>query len=613
MPTLLKRFLLGRPLPTTALPRERLGIPAALAVFSSDGLSSVAYATEEILLVLIVAGSAAAALSLPIGLAIAAVIFIVAASYSQTIHAYPGGGGSYVVSKENLGEHAGLVAGAALLIDYVLTVAVSAAAGVAAITSAIPRLHGAEVLLALIAVWMIALVNLRGVRESGAIFSVPTYGFIGAMYLLIGVGLLRVLQGDWHPPTHPLAGFGWDADLSTLVTSVGWFQILRAFAGGCVAVTGIEAISNGVQAFRPPEADNAVKAMRLERTMMYTMFGAITLLAFGFQAWPKEDETVLSQVAREVFGGGPLYYAVQATTATILLLAANTAYADFPRLASLLARDRFLPRQLANRGDRLVFSNGIVVLSALSSVLLVAFHGKTHLLIPLYAVGVFLAFTLSQTGMVVHWMGLRGERWIRSALLNGVGAVLTAVVLVVIAATKLTEGAWIVVLLLPCVILLFRKIRRHYLHVASQLTLEGFREEAPTGHTVVVPVSGIHRGVVTALHYAQAIASDVEVVTVGVDPVGTEQTRMQWAEYAPGVPLVVLDSPYRSVVQPIREYLENVKGRSARHLVTVVLPEFVPAHWWEHLLHNQTALALKAVLLYSKGTVVTSVPHHLAQ
>jgi amino acid transporter len=577
MPTLLKRFLLGRPLPTTALPRERLGIPAALAVFSSDGLSSVAYATEEILLVLIVAGSAAAALSLPIGLAIAAVIFIVAASYSQTIHAYPGGGGSYVVSKENLGEHAGLVAGA------------------------------------LIAVWMIALVNLRGVRESGAIFSVPTYGFIGAMYLLIGVGLLRVLQGDWHPPTHPLAGFGWDADLSTLVTSVGWFQILRAFAGCCVAVTGIEAISNGVQAFRPPEADNAVKAMRLERTMMYTMFGAITLLAFGFQAWPKEDETVLSQVAREVFGGGPLYYAVQATTATILLLAANTAYADFPRLASLLARDRFLPRQLANRGDRLVFSNGIVVLSALSSVLLVAFHGKTHLLIPLYAVGVFLAFTLSQTGMVVHWMGLRGERWIRSALLNGVGAVLTAVVLVVIAATKLTEGAWIVVLLLPCVILLFRKIRRHYLHVASQLTLEGFREEAPTGHTVVVPVSGIHRGVVTALHYAQAIASDVEVVTVGVDPVGTEQTRMQWAEYAPGVPLVVLDSPYRSVVQPIREYLENVKGRSARHLVTVVLPEFVPAHWWEHLLHNQTALALKAVLLYSKGTVVTSVPHHLAQ
>jgi amino acid transporter len=613
MSTLLKRLFVGKPLPTAAAPHERLGIPAALAVFSSDGLSSVAYATEEILLVLIAGGSAAAALSLPVGLAIVALVFIVAASYSQTIHAYPGGGGSYIVSKENLGEHAGLVAGAALLIDYVLTVAVSAAAGVAAITSAIPRLREYEVLLALIAVWVIALVNLRGVRESGAIFSAPTYGFIGAMYLVIGVGLLRVLQGDWHPPTHPLAGFGWNGDLGTLVSSVGVFQILRAFAGGCVAVTGIEAISNGVQAFRPPEADNAMKAMRLERTMMYTMFGAITLLAFGFQAWPKEDETVLSQIAREVFGGGPLYYAVQATTAMILLLAANTAYADFPRLASLLARDRFLPRQLANRGDRLVFSNGVLVLSALASVLLVAFHGETHLLIPLYAVGVFLAFTLSQAGMVAHWVALRGGGWVRSALLNGVGAVLTAVVLVVIAVTKFTQGAWIVVLLIPCIVMFFRKIRRHYLRVGSELTLEGFREEPPTGHTVLVPVSGIHRGVVTALHYAQAISSDVEAVTVSLDPGSTEQMRKGWAEYAPEVPLVVLDSPYRSVIGPIREYIEQVKGRSTRHLVTVVLPEFVPAHWWEHFLHNQTALALKATLLFSARTVVTSVPHHLSR
>ena len=612
MTTLLKRLFVGKPLPTAAAPHERLGIPAALAVFSSDGLSSVAYASEEILLVLIVGGSAAVALSLPVGLAIAALVFIVAASYSQTIHAYPGGGGSYIVSKENLGEPAGLVAGAALLIDYVLTVAVSAAAGVAAITSAIPRLHGHEVTLALVAVWVIALVNLRGVRESGAIFSVPTYGFIGAMYLLIGAGLLRVLQGDWHPPTHPLAGFGWEGDLGTLVGSVGMFQILRAFAGGCVAVTGIEAISNGVQAFRPPEADNAMKAMRLERTMMYTMFGAITLLAFGFQAWPKANETVLSQIAREVFGGGPLYYAVQATTAMILLLAANTAYAGFPLLASLLARDRFLPRQLANRGDRLVFSNGVLVLSALSSLLLVAFHGETHLLIPLYAVGVFLAFTLSQAGMVTHWVALRGQHWVRSALLNGVGAILTAVVLVVIAVTKFAQGAWIVVLVIPCIVLLFRRVRRHYLHVAGQLTLEGFREEPPTGHTVLVLVSGLHRGVVTALRYAQALSSHVEAVTVSLDPAATERLQAHWPAYAPEVPLIVLDSPYRSVVEPIREYVEKVKERSARHLVTVVLPEFILAHWWEHFLHNQTALILKTALRFSRRTVVTSVPHHVA-
>jgi hypothetical protein len=297
----------------------------------------------------------------------------------------------------------------------------------------------------------------------------------------------------------------------------------------------------------------------------------------------------------------------------ILLLAANTAYADFPRLASLLARDRFLPRQLANRGDRLVFSNGVLVLSALASVLLVAFHGETHLLIPLYAVGVFLAFTLSQAGMVRRWLRRRQPGWRRGVVINGVGAATTGLVLGVIAGTKFLQGAWIVILLILCIVLLFRKIRRHYLRVGSELTLEGFREEPPTGHTVLVPVSGIHRGVVTALHYAQAISSDVEAVTVSLDPGSTEQMRKGWAEYAPEVPLVVLDSPYRSVIGPIREYIEKVKGRSTRHLVTVVLPEFVPAHWWEHFLHNQTALALKTILLFSKRTVVTSVPHHLAR
>ncbi len=613
MPTLLKRVLVGSPKPTAALPHERLGIPAALAVFSSDGLSSVAYATEEILYVLVAGGAAASALSLPVGLAIVALIVIVAASYSQTIHAYPSGGGSYIVSKENLGVHAGLVAAAALLIDYVLTVAVSAAAGIAAITSAFPPLHGYETSLSLIAIWVIAVVNLRGVRESGAVFSVPTYGFIGAIFLLLGVGVLRVLQGDWHPPTHPLAGFGWGGDLGSLVGSVGMFQVLRAFASGCTAVTGIEAISNGVQAFRPPEADNAMKAMRLERTLMYAMFAGITLLAFGFQTWPKEDETVLSQIAREVFGGGFFYYTVQATTSMILLLAANTAYADFPRLSSFLARDGFMPRQMANRGDRLVFSNGILVLVSLTSILLIVFRGSTHLLIPLYVVGVFVAFTLSQAGMVVHWFTLREGRWIHAALLNGVGAFLTAVVLVVVAVTKFTHGAWIVIVLIPLTVLGFLRIRHHYDVVARRLSLEGAARPRIGKNPVVVLVAGIHKGVVEALEYAKSISPNVTALTVDLDPTETARLRLRWAEWAPDVPLVVLESPYRSIIQPLLEYIDRMERQGEGRYLTVVLPEFIPSHWWEHFLHNQTALLIKAALLFRPGKVTVSVPYHLGE
>ncbi len=613
MPTLLKRVLVGRPKPTAAIPHERLGIPAALAVFSSDGLSSVAYATEEILFVLVVGGSAAASLSLPVGLAIVILVIIVAASYSQTIHAYPSGGGSYIVSKENLGVHTGLVAAAALLIDYVLTVAVSVAAGVAAITSAFPHLHGYEVSLSLIAVWVIATVNLRGVRESGAVFSVPTYGFIGAIFLLLGVGLVRVLQGDWHPPTHPLAGFGWGGDLGSLVGSVGMFQVLRAFASGCTALTGIEAISNGVQAFRPPEADNAIKAMRLERTLLYTMFAGITLLAFGFQTWPKEDETVLSQIAREVFGGGFFYYTVQATTSMILLLAANTAYADFPRLSSFLARDGFMPRQMANRGDRLVFSNGVLVLVSLASILLIVFRGSTHLLIPLYVVGVFVAFTLSQAGMVVHWLTLREGRWIHAAFLNGVGAFLTAVVLVVVSVTKFMHGAWIVIVLIPIIVLGFLRVRHHYDVVARRLSLEGAARPRIGKNPVVVLVAGIHKGVVEALEYAKSISPNVTALTVDLDPTETARLRLRWAEWAPDVPLVVLESPYRSIIQPLLEYIDRMERQGEGRYLTVVLPEFIPSHWWEHFLHNQTALLIKAALLFKPGKVTVSVPYHLGE
>ena len=613
MATLLKRLLVGKPLPTAALLHQRLGIPAALAVFSADGLSSVAYATEEILLVLMAGGAAAAALSLPVGLAIVALVFIVAASYSQTIHAYPGGGGSYIVSKENLGVPAGLVAGAALLIDYVLTVAVSAAAGVAAITSAVPRLREHEMALALIAVWVIAAVNLRGVRESGAIFSVPTYGFIGAIFLLLCVGLVRVLQGDWHPPTNPLAGFGVGGDLGKLVSGVGMFQILRAFSGGCTALTGIEAVSNGVQAFRPPEADNAAKTMRLERTLLYTMFAGITLLAFGFEAWPKDDETVLSQVAREVFGGGIFYYAVQATTAMILLLAANTAYADFPRLSSFLARDRFMPRQFANQGDRLVFSNGILVLVSLASVLLILFHGKTHLLIPLYAVGVFLAFTLSQTGMVVHWVRLRGEGWAHRTLLNGVGACLTAVALVVIAATKFTHGAWIVVLLIPLCVVGFRSVHRHYEEIGEELLLRQFEVPDRVTQKVVVLVGGIDRGILNALIYARSLSPDAEAVHVSVDPGATERLKARWPLWAGDFPLTILESPYRSFIQPLRKYIDDLQEKTGVDYITLVIPEFVPGRWWHNLLHNQTALLIKAAFLFRKGTAVWNVPFYLGR
>ncbi len=612
MATLLKRILVGKPLPTTALPHQRLGIPAALAVFSSDGLSSVAYATEEILLVLVPAGGAvAAALSLPVGLAIVALILIIAASYTQTIHAYPAGGGSYIVSKENLGVNAGLVAAAALLIDYVLTVAVSVAAGVAAITSAFPGLHGHETLLALIAVWIIAAVNLRGVRESGAVFSIPTYGFIVSILLLIGVGLVRVLQGDWHPPASPLAGFGWGGDLGTLLTSVGMFQVLRSFAGGCTAITGIEAISNGVQAFRPPEADNAAKTMKLERTLMYSMFGGITLLAFGFQAWPKEGETVLSQIAHEVFGGGPFYYAVQASTAMILLLAANTAYADFPRLSSFLARDRFMPRQFANQGDRLVFSNGVLVLVSLTCVLLVVFGGSTHLLIPLYAVGVFLAFTLSQSGMVVHWVRLKGTGWARRALLNGVGAVLSAVVLVVIAATKFMQGAWIVVALIPLCVLWFRRVHRHYAEIGEAMQLRQFEVPERVTQNVLVLVGGMDRGVVNALTYARSLSPEAEAVHVSVDTRAAEALRARWPLWAGGYPLIILESPYRSLTGPLREYVDELQEETGADYITLVIPEFVPNRWWHHLLHNQSALLIKWAFLFRKGTVVLNVPYHL--
>ena len=600
-----KRFVVGEPIPSHLAHHERFSRFTGLAVLSSDALSSVAYATEEILRVLILVGAAALTIATPIAFIIATILAIVVFSYRQTIHAYPSGGGAYIVAKDNLGEAPALVAAAALLIDYVLTVAVSIAAGVAAITSAFPAMHVNRVELTLAFVGVLMLGNLRGIRESGRIFAVPTYFFIVTILILIAVGIVRVLVGGIQPvvPDNPVASTG---DSLTL------FLLLTAFSNGCTAMTGVEAVSNGVPAFRPPEAKNAASTMLMMMVLSITMFVGITLLCHAYHILPSVDETVISQLARGVFGArGIPYFAVQAATTLILVLAANTAYADFPRLASILARDRYVPRQFMNQGDRLAFSNGIVGLSVLAGVLLVAFGGDTHALIPLYMIGVFVSFTLSQAGMVVHWRRLGGARWRTSAAINGIGALVTAIVLAVVAVTKALEGAWIIMLLIPLNVLFFRLTRAHYDGVAAQLTLRGWTRQGLRRNTVLIPISGIQRAVIAALDYAKTLSTDVRALYVNIDPAATEQLQREWDQWGDGVPLVVLESPYRSLMEPLLEYIEQIASDRPADYVTVVLPEFVPARWWHHLFHNQRALLIKGALLFKPNTVVTSVPFHL--
>ncbi len=599
---MLKRWFVGSPLPSVAERYQRLSKRLALAVFSSDALSSVAYATEEILLVLVAAGSVALIWSLPVGLAIIGLLAVVATSYWQTIHAYPSGGGSYIVARENLGTPAGLVAGAALLIDYVLTVAVSVAAGVAALTSAVPALltHRVGIGVAAIAVIMIA--NLRGVRESGRLFAVPTYGFIVCLGALILWGSARLfMTGEVPPVIIP----------HRTTNPVALFLLLRAFSAGCTALTGVEAISNGVPAFKPPESRNAGLTLVAMAVILGGFFAGITGLAYANGIVPRAEETVVSQIARLTFGSGVFYYATQAFTALILFVAANTSFADFPRLSSLLARDGFLPRQLTHRGDRLVFSNGIVALGALAAVLLVAFGGETHALIPLYAVGVFVSFTLSQAGMVEHWRRIREPGWARHMAINATGALTTGVVSVIIGVTKFTHGAWIVVVLIPMLIILFIRIRAHYDRVAAQLSLQGYQPTPEGTHYVIVPMGGVHRATLRALEYARTISP--HVTAVYVDQLGDANRVLEkWSEWGGGTPLVVLATPYRSLARPLLEYIDRVhREQGGKGFITVVLPEFVPRRWWEHFLHNQSALLLKGALLFRRGIVVVDVPYHL--
>jgi len=605
-----KRALLGQPIPTAHEMHERLGRATGLAVFASDALSSSAYATEEILLILALAGTGALRVGMPISVGIAVLIAIVVSSYRQTILAYPSAGGAYIVSRENLGTYPSLVAGAALLTDYVLTVSVSVAAGIAAVTSAVPTLYPYRVELCVLGVLGITIANLRGVRESGRVFAVPTYAFIGSYVFMIGWGTVLWARGAAEAAATgsamtPMAG----AQELTI------FLILRAFASGCVALTGIEAVSNGVPAFRPPESRNARQVLVALGAVLVTLFVGITFLANAFGLTPTEQETINSQLARRVFGDGSvLYYLVQALTMLILVIAANTSFADFPRLSSFMARDRFMPRQLASRGDRLAFSNGIIILAVLSALLLVIFRAETHALIPLYAIGVFVSFTLSQLGMVRFWFRERGSHWPMRATLNATGAVTTGVVALVIGVTKFTHGAWIVILLIPLVVLLLLTIRHHYDDVAYQLSLDGLtpQDPPPAEHHVLVLVGDVHRGVLGAIRYARAISPSAQAVYVEIEAESRRRLEQRWSKWASGMPLVVLRSPYRSVVGPLLEYVDSLQREAPDSLITIVLPEFLPIRWWQQLLHNQTALLIKAALLFRRGVIVTDVPYHLS-
>jgi len=599
----LKRALVGRPLATAQARHERLSKTAGLAIFASDNLSSVVYASEEILRVLILAGAGALSLATPIGVAIGAVIVIVIYSYRQTIVAYPQGASDYIVAKDNIGTLAGLTAGGALLIDYTLTVAVSVSAGVAAITSAVPATFPYRVFICVAAIVLITLGNLRGLRESSRLFALPSYLFVAAFAMLIGVGFVRyathgapaVLSAPASDPLVPLTAI----------------LVLRAFASGAVALTGIEAVADGVTAFRPPEVRNARTVLAVLGAIMVTLFVGTTALADLYDVVPRDEETVVSQLARMIFGGGPLYYYIQAVSMLILILAANTAFADFPRLAYFMARDGYLPRQFGNRGDRLVFSNGVVILAVVAVVLVIVFHGSTHALIPLYAVGVFTSFTLSQVSMVRRWWRTRPARWGWRVAINAIGAVTTGTVLIVVGATKFMDGAWIVILLIGLLITLFLAIRSHYDSVARQLSLDGLEPPPPMNTTVLVLVGDLHRGVVQAILYAQALSPAAKAVYVETDPDRTRRLEERWGKWGMGAPLVVLTSPYRSLLGPVVDYIDHLRQQAPNHMVTLVLPEFIPARWWQQLLHNQTALLIKGAMLFRKNVVVTDVPYHL--
>lgn len=604
MPSLIRRLLIGKPIPTDRQEHERVGRLGGLAVFASDALSSVAYGPEEILLMLVLAGSAGLSYTIPVGIAVAVLITIVATSYRQTIMEYPSGGGAYVVARENLGVFASHVAGAALLTDYVLTVAVSVAAGTAAITSAWSGLHEERVAIAVLCVLGIMLANLRGLRESAALFALPTYGFIFILAALILTGLARLATGSLQPaePTH----------FPSTLQPLTLFLILRSFSSGCASLTGIEAVANGVQAFREPRGRNAAAVMVYIAAILASTVLGVCFLAHTLGVTPLTqdvvaqaraagdvsvtEETVLSQLGRIVLGHGTLYYLLQTLTALILILAANTSFAGFPRLAAFMARDGYLPRQMMNLGDRLVYSNGIIVLAGLACVLIVGFRGDVTRLIPLYAVGVFTAFTLSQAGMVRHLARSGAPGWRLRAAVNGFGACCTAVVLVVVAVTKFKTGAWIVCIVIPTLVLSFRAISRHYRYVASRLTLDMAHIVHPLKNLNLLLVGGIHRGTLEALQYMKAQATTGRAVHVEIGGEREPRVLREWQRWEQSIPLVVLPCPERDLAATLIEYVDKVRQEEGYDIVTLILPEFVVDSWWESLLHNHTVLWLQWAL-----------------
>jgi amino acid transporter len=627
-PRSLRSWFIGRPLSTADAPHQTIGKAVGLAVFASDALSSTAYATQEILVILAAAGTMAFGAVFPISIAIVVLLGIVTISYEQTIHAYPDGGGAYIVSRDNLGEFPALVAGAALLTDYILTVSVSIASGVAQITSAFPILYDYRVFLSVAFILFVMTMNLRGVKESGVAFSIPTYFFIVLMFTTVGAGLFRLfLTGTLGTVVDPP-----EPEIIDGLSKITPFLILHAFASGTTALTGVEAISNGITAFKEPRSKNAGITLIWMSLILGSLFLGISYLSKEIGVTPSENETVISQLARTVFAGrGTLYLMLLGATTTILIMAANTAFADFPRLSALVAKDGFLPRQLTYRGSRLVYSYGIVTLSAIASIILVIFKASVTRLIPLYAIGVFLSFTLSQAGMTLRWYKIgrlkpgeeKSERgstlrfvrdWALKMLINGFGAVCTAVVMLVFAVTKFKDGAYIVLILIPVLVGIFWSIHRHYSRIARKLSLEnvGMSPRHMLRHRVIMPVSGVHQGTVAALRYARMLSKDVTAVHVLIEPAEAGKLRQKWAKWGEGVRLVMLNSPYRLFIEPLLGYIADIaQQRQPGETITVVVPEFVSNSPLTPVLHMNTAEHLRSQLRNQPGIVIVSVPYHV--
>ena len=606
-----KRLLLGRPLRSAEQEHQRLVKVIALAIFSSDAISSTAYATEEILHVLVpLAAMGALDYLIPISFVVVTLLAIVVFSYRQTIFAYPSGGGSYIVSRENLGEMPALVAGASLLVDYTLTVAVSVSAGVAAITSAVKPLAEHRVELGLVLIILVTLGNLRGIKEAGQIFAVPTYIYMGILGLLVVWGLWQSFSGELHRLPVNQEQLDHFTKQGALMTGVTLFALMRAFSSGAVALTGIEAISNAVPAFKRPESKNAAITLAWMAVILGVFFFGISLLAHRLGPTLSEDETILSILGTAVFGRGALYVVLQASTAAILTLAANTAFTGFPLLGSIIAQDGYLPRQFATRGDRLAYSNGIVGLAATAAILLVAFGGVTTALIPLYAVGVFTSFTLSQWGMVQRHRRLKEPGWRFGAVVNGIGAVATLIVLLVVLISKFTIGAWIPAVVIPLLVLLLRGIKKHYNSVGAHLNVPPGWRPPRHRHTVVLFVEEVHQGTLYALSYGRSLAPDKLVaVAVASDLGDLANLEADWARHAGQVSLEVIYAPAGEIARAVIGYVDQVTDTDDIGAVTVLIPEVAVNHWWEELLHNQTELSLKGRLLFRPGTVVTSVPY----